>query len=140
MAPDVVNVEYTLGAKGDSQGGMDEARWRDLSERLPLGAEWGLVIEAPGAQGGPRYRHAFGAIAGDVFVAGQSGYRVEVKELNKRVKMPIVAQGYLGCESSEAVLRIVKPDGSAVERRVYHRYPEITHDCPRRRRRHRGCR
>lgn len=128
LAPDVVNVEYTLGAKGDSQGGMDDTRWGDLSERLPLGAEWGLVIEAPGAPGEPRYRHAFGAIAGDVFVAGQSGYRVEVKELNKRVKMPIVAQGYLGCESSEAVLRIVKPDGSAVERRVYHRYPEITHD------------
>lgn len=128
LATDIVNVEYTLGAASESQGGMDERRWRDLSERLPLGAEWGLVIEAPGGAGEPSYRHAFGAIVGDVFVAGQSGYRVEVKELNKRVKKPIVAPGYLGCESSEAVLRIVKPDGTAVERRVYHRYPEISHD------------
>lgn len=128
LATDVVNVEYTLGGKSDAQGGMDETRWRDLSERLPLGAEWGLVIEANNAAGDAPYRHAFGVIVGDVFVAGQSGYRVEVKELNRRAKLPIVAPGYLGCESSEAVLRIVKPDGSAVERRVYHRYPEISHD------------
>lgn len=128
LAPDIVNVEYTLGGTSATQGGMDETRWRDLSERLPLGAEWGLVIEAKGAAGDAAYRHAFAVNPGDVFVAGQSGYRVEVKELNKRSKMPIVAPGYLGCESSEAVLRIVKPDGTAVERRVYHRYPEITHD------------
>jgi len=128
LATDVVNVEYTLGGKSDAQGGMDETRWRDLSERLPLGAEWGLVIEANNAAGDAPYRHAFGVIVGDVFVAGQSGYRVEVKELNRRAKLPIVAPGYLGCESSEAVLRIVKPDGTAVERRVYHRYPEISHD------------
>ncbi|CAG0998665.1 hypothetical protein PHYC_02728 [Phycisphaerales bacterium] len=117
---DAFGVEYTLGPSG----GMSQARWRDLSEPLPDGAEHGLVVEIPASS----FRGAYEAKVGETITIGDTGYRVEVRELRPTPPFPIITEGYRGATSSVAVVRVTAPDGAAFDRYVYHRFPEINQD------------
>lgn len=112
----VFSIEYTMG--------MSEGRWRALSAELPAGSESGLVVEVPAAG----YRGVIDAAPGSVHVLGETGYRVEVKERHPTPPFPIITEGYRGATSAVVVARVTKPDGSAFDRWVYDRFPEIGQD------------
>lgn len=112
----MIAVEYTIG--------MPEQRWSDLSEQVPDGTRHALVIEVPGKN----FRQVLPVQVGTKTALGQTGYAIEVKQLEKDPPFPIITAGYKGATSSVAVVRITGPDGAAFERWVYHRFPEISQD------------
>lgn len=116
-----LGTEYTIG--------MDAARWADLQESLPAGAMHALVIEVPGA----KFRGVFDAVPGREIAVGNTGYRVQVKQLMAQPPFPIITKGYEGASSSVAIVRVTPPAGSnggatGFDRWVYHRFPEISQD------------
>ncbi len=118
-------IEYTTGP----EGGMSAERWRDLSEPLPPGAMWGLVVEVPPAPPGTNgFRAVLPASEGQRFRVGETGYLILVKQLLAEPPFPIITEGYRGASSSVAVLEITTPDGRTFERFQYHRFPEISQD------------
>lgn len=118
-------IEYTAGP----DGGMTAERWRDLSEPLPPGAQWGLVIEVPPTPPSTNgFRAVLPASEGQRFRVGETGYSILVKQLLPEPPFPIITDGYRGASSSVAVLEITTPDGRTFERFIYHRFPEISQD------------
>lgn len=115
-----VMVEYTRG--------MSEARWSEITAELPEGVRHALAIEVPGASGGKGFRAVFPAARGAQFDVGDTGYKVEVKDLAPRPPFPIITKGYEDATSSVAIVRITTPDGASYDRWVYHRFPEISQD------------
>lgn len=112
-------LEYTLGPNA----GMSAARWQDLAEPIPSGAEHALVLEVPSA--GTRTVHA---VAGGETLDAGGGYRVQVLQLLPDPPFPIITEGYRGSTSSVAVVRVTPPSGESFTRYVYHRFPEINQD------------
>ncbi len=118
-----LGVEYTMGPTA----GMTENRWRDLGEVLPTDTQHALVVEVPGAAGGP-VREVYAVKPGSEFTVGATGYRLSVKELAAQPPFPIITKGYTSATSSVAIVRVTGPDGKSFDRWVYHRFGEINQD------------
>lgn len=130
----VLGVEYTRG--------MSETRWRDLQEPLGTGVQHALVVEVPAATGsgssnGEGFRAVYPAVAGASIRVGQTGYKLEVKDVLARPPFPIITPGFQGAQSSMVIVRVTPPAATAgaasatapsFERWVYHRFPEITQE------------
>ncbi len=128
----VLGVEYTRG--------MSAERWRDLQEPLATGVQHALVVEVPSATaGGQAFRAVYPAVVGAPISVGQTGYRLEVKDVLAQPPFPIITPGFQGAQSSMAIVRVTPParatDASAggaappsYERWVYHRFPEIAQE------------
>ncbi len=115
----LLSVEYTMG--------MDEARWRDLCERVPAGVRNALSIDVPGQS----FRGVFPVVRGATLSVGQTGYTITVEDLAPEPPFPIITKGYEGATSSVAIVRVTPPIGSGLEpftRWVYSRFPEISQD------------
>jgi hypothetical protein len=115
-----LGLEYTRG--------MGEQRWSDLAVELPAGAQHALVVEIPARAGASPRREVISAAPGEQVEIGDSGFRVQVKELLPQPPFPIITPGYENGKSSIAVVRVTTPDGDSFDRWVYHRYPEISQD------------
>lgn len=118
---DAMAIEYAMG--------MDEARWRDLSEPLPPTAMHGLVVEVAGAPPALPTRVVRAVSDGDEFVV--DGWSVQVKRITPEPEFPIITEGYKGASSSVAVVRVTPPAASGkkpFERWVYHRFSAINQD------------
>lgn len=112
----VVAIEYMLNA--------DETRWRDLGERIPLGARNALVVEVP-ASG---FREVYAVERGSRLEVGDTGYTLTVADITPEPPFPIITKGYEGATSSVAIVRVTEPGGGSFERWIYHRFPEISQD------------
>ncbi len=123
-ASDIFSVEYTMGPNA----GMTEDRWRDLSEQLPRGTQHALVVEVPGTEGRPPFRAAYVAKEGESISVGDTGFKLEVKQLAPQPPFPIITEGYRGSTSSIAVVTVSPPKGDSFDRYVYHRFPQINQD------------
>jgi len=123
IADSQIAVEYTMG----SRAGMTDQRWRDLAEPLPSGTNAALVVEIPGAPGGP-FRTAYAVREGAHIEVGQTGYTLEVRQVLDKPPFPIITPGYRDAPSSVAIVRVTQPDGTGFDRWVYHRFPEISQD------------
>lgn len=119
---DSVGVEFTRG--------MDEARWRDLSEPVSAETSHALVFEVPGTD----FRAVVPAERGLEFTLGETGWSAAVQELADEPPFPIITPGYEDATSSVAVLRLTPPPGEdgvrpePIERWVFHRFPELNQD------------
>jgi len=119
-----IAVEYTMGPKA----GMTEQRWRDLIEPLPARTNAALVVDVPGAPGGP-FHAVYPVQDGQKIEIGTTGYAIEVQQLLATPPFPIITPGYENAQSSVAIVRITPPaGGAAFDRYVYHRFPEINQD------------
>jgi hypothetical protein len=121
-----LSMEYTLGRFG----GMNEDRFRDLSERLPAGTTHAIVVEIPAVKdaSGQPVRVVRPVAPGVKFAVAGTGYVIEVKGLDPQPEFPIITPGYEGTTSSVARLTITTPTGESFDRWVYHRFPEISQD------------
>lgn len=128
----VFAVEYTMGEKG----GMPAERWQDLKEVLPPGTEHAVVVEVP-RKDGTKFRQTYRVGPGSLVEVGDTGWIIQVKDIQPEPPFPIITKGYEGGTSSVAVLKLVPPEGTPetgpgkgkpFERYVYHRYPEISQD------------
>lgn len=116
----VLSVEWTIG--------MPAERWSAVSSEIPAGAERALIVEVRGADDRPAYRAAYTIAQGSVLRVGETGYRVEVREVHRRSPMPLITEGYRGADSPMLVLRITDPSGRSYDRWLYERFPEIAQD------------
>ncbi len=123
IADSQIAVEYSMGP----QAGMSEERWRDLTTAVPDNTTAALVVEVPGAHGGP-FRSVYAVREGARVEIGETGYAVEVRQLLPEPPFPIITPGYRDASSSVAVVRVTAPDGTGFDRWVYHRFPEIGQD------------
>lgn len=118
----VLGIEYTAG--------MDEKRWEELQTPLPAGTRHALMVEVP-SKG---FRQLYVVNEGTELMAGETGYKLRVKQLLARPPFPIITKGYENAVSSVAVVRIQPPaatDGvvpAGFDRWVYHRFPEISQE------------
>lgn len=121
-ANDSVGVEFTRG--------MDETRWRDLSEPVPAEASHALIFEVPDAG----FRAVVPAARGTEYTLGDTGWTAAVQELADEPPFPIITPGYEDASSSVAVVHLSPPPGEdgvrpePVERWVFHRFPELNQD------------
>ncbi|MDX2118793.1 MAG: hypothetical protein SFY96_11470 [Planctomycetota bacterium] len=114
-------IEYAIG--------MDQARWRDLSEPLPPTALHSLVVDVAGVPPAQPTRIVRPVADGDEFVV--AGWTIQVKRITPEPEFPIITEGYKGASSSVAVVRVTPPKDSGkkpFERWVYHRFPAIIQD------------
>ncbi len=108
--------------------GMSAARWADLSSPLPADTRHALMVEVPATPDREAYRAAFAIEPGREVAVGSTGFRIQVKSISPTPPFPIITEGYRDAKSSVAVVRVTAPDGSAYDRWVYHRFPEISQD------------
>lgn len=113
-------IEYTAGPSM----GMTAERWRDLSESLPSGTSHALVVDIPASH----FRAVYPVKQGQEIALGDTGYRLNVREIAERAPFTIITEGYRGAESSVAIVKVSPPVGPAFDRWVYHRFPEISQD------------
>lgn len=111
----VLIIEHTLG--------MPDDQWDALRQPLPEPGQWGLVVDVPGAE-----RIVRTVRIGDRITVGETGFAVEVRQLEEEPPFPIITPGYEGSTSSMAVLTVTTPGGETYERWVYSRFPEISQD------------
>lgn len=112
----VLAVEYSSN--------MPAERWRDLSEPLPEGTRHALVVEIP-ASG---FRGVYPITPGASVELGDTGYKLDVKQIEHEPPFPIITHGYKDSSSSVAVVHVTPPIGIGFDRWVYHRFPEISQD------------
>ena len=114
----LLSVEYTMG--------MDAARWRDLSEKLPAGVRNALAIDVPGKA----YREVLPVVRGATLQVGETGYTITVEDLTPEPPFPIITKGYENATSSVAIVRVRPPEGAGepFTRWIYSRFPEISQD------------
>jgi len=117
---DSFSIEYTQG--------MSEARWNTLTHPLPESTRHALVVEVMDASGGVAFTGVYPATQGVTLDVGETGWRVQVKQLSHEPPFPIITKGYEGSTSSTGVVDVSGPAGERFERWIYHRFPEIAQD------------
>ncbi|MCC6660511.1 MAG: hypothetical protein IT437_06450 [Phycisphaerales bacterium] len=117
---DAFGIEWTRG--------MDPARWADLSTPLPDGTLHALLVEVPAAADHAAYKAVYPVGPNTDVAVGDTGWRLNVKQLAAQPPFPIITEGYRDANSSMAIVRLTGPDGKSFDRWLYHRFPEISQD------------
>jgi len=129
FSEDFVAIEATRG--------MPEARWTDLTRALPGNVPHAIVVEIPGRN----YGAVLPAAPGARLTLGDTGYTLEVEQIEAGPPFPIITPGFEGATSSLAVVRITPPaelnedelasglePSRPLQRWIYHRFSELTQD------------
>lgn len=107
---------------------MPGSRYADLTSPLPAGTRHALVVDVPGRDGREPLHAVYPVQRGGEVKVGETGYVLSVKEITPQPPFPIITEGYRDAQSSVAVVRVTRPDGTGYDRWVYHRFPEINQD------------
>ena len=117
--------------------GMPESRWTDLTRAMPGNAAHAIIVEIPGRN----YGAVLPAVPGARLTLGDTGYTIDIEQIEAEPPFPIITPGFEGATSSIAVVRITPPAeltedelASGLEPRrpmqrwIYHRFSELTQD------------
>lgn len=113
MENSLMGIEYLVAPS--------PTRLADL--QAEFSGEHGLIVEIPAL--GHRSVHAI-SVGQRIELPG-TGYRLEIGQIGP-YGIAFVTPGYEGATDRRAMVKIIKPDGSAITRLVMDRYPERSQD------------